>query len=224
VFKRIFILIMALGVGVVFTAETATVSRNKPDLSPGKKIYETNLCITCHGATGKGDGAAAAALTKKPRDFSDTVYMAREGMEKLRKSIALGGGSVGLSPLMTGFKGTLKDKQIDEVLDYLLTTFSGQGSAKFEEIINAAEKPDLSQGKKIYETNLCITCHGRHGQGRWSRRRSPDQKTAQLQRHGLHGQGRDGKATQVDSLGRRQRGLVSLDDGIQGHPQGQANR
>ena len=130
---------MALGLGVAFTAETAAVSKKKPDLSNGKKIYETSLCITCHGATGKGDGAAAAALTKKPRNFNDTVYMASEGMVKLRKSIALGGGSVGLSPLMTGFKGALKDKQIDEVLDYVLVTFSGKGSAKFDEAIKAAD-------------------------------------------------------------------------------------
>jgi mono/diheme cytochrome c family protein len=147
VFKKILIPIMALGVGVAFTAETAAVSKNKPDLSKGKKIYETSLCITCHGAKGKGDGAAAAALTKKPRNFNDTVYMASEGMVKLRKSIALGGGSVGLSPLMTGFKGALKDKQIDEVLDYILTTFSGKGSAKFDEIVKAAEKPKAEQKK-----------------------------------------------------------------------------
>lgn len=34
----------------------------------GKKVYATN-CAMCHGATGKGDGAAAATLVPKPRDL-----------------------------------------------------------------------------------------------------------------------------------------------------------
>jgi mono/diheme cytochrome c family protein len=35
----------------------------------GQQLFETN-CAMCHGAAGKGDGAAAVALTPKPRDFT----------------------------------------------------------------------------------------------------------------------------------------------------------
>jgi mono/diheme cytochrome c family protein len=35
----------------------------------GKKLAETN-CASCHGASGKGDGPAAAALTPKPADWT----------------------------------------------------------------------------------------------------------------------------------------------------------
>ena len=34
-----------------------------------KKTVETN-CVPCHGASGKGDGAAAAALPTKPADWT----------------------------------------------------------------------------------------------------------------------------------------------------------
>ena len=41
------------------------------DAAAGKAVYDgVGACASCHGATGKGDGAAAAALDPKPRDFS----------------------------------------------------------------------------------------------------------------------------------------------------------
>jgi mono/diheme cytochrome c family protein len=38
-------------------------------VAAGKKSADTN-CVTCHGASGKGDGVAAAALTPKPADWT----------------------------------------------------------------------------------------------------------------------------------------------------------
>ncbi|MDE3217567.1 MAG: cytochrome c, partial [Gemmatimonadota bacterium] len=38
-------------------------------LAQGKQLFAVN-CVMCHGAAGKGDGAAAVALTPKPRDFT----------------------------------------------------------------------------------------------------------------------------------------------------------
>ena len=38
-------------------------------VAAGKKSAETN-CVTCHGASGKGDGVAAAALNPKPADWT----------------------------------------------------------------------------------------------------------------------------------------------------------
>jgi mono/diheme cytochrome c family protein len=57
-------------------------------------------CTTCHGATGKGDGAAAAALNPKPRDFSLATWQASVTDEHIEKTILEGGQAVGLSMLM----------------------------------------------------------------------------------------------------------------------------
>ena len=44
-------------------------------VAAGKKSAETN-CVTCHGAGGKGDGVAAAALTPKPADWTSAKVKA----------------------------------------------------------------------------------------------------------------------------------------------------
>lgn len=41
-------------------------------IADGKDLF-TNMCASCHGAEGKGDGAGGATLNPKPRNFTDTV-------------------------------------------------------------------------------------------------------------------------------------------------------
>jgi hypothetical protein len=60
----------------------------------------TQRCTTCHGAGGKGDGAASAALTPKPRDFTLAAWQTSVTDEHIEKTILEGGQAVGLSMLM----------------------------------------------------------------------------------------------------------------------------
>lgn len=78
-----------------------------------------DLCASCHGARGRGDGAAAAALTPKPKDFTDCKTMAKESDETLFKIIKQGSQSVGRSPMMPSWGGALDDKQIRELVSYI---------------------------------------------------------------------------------------------------------
>lgn len=66
-----------------------------------KEAYDTR-CATCHGPSGKGDGAAAAALNPKPRNYGDKAWQATVTDEQIRKTIVQGGAAVGKSPLMPG--------------------------------------------------------------------------------------------------------------------------
>ncbi|HID45105.1 MAG TPA: cytochrome c [Chromatiaceae bacterium] len=45
------------------------------DAAAGKAIYDgKGACGSCHGATGAGDGAAAAALNPKPASFAAGIF------------------------------------------------------------------------------------------------------------------------------------------------------
>lgn len=57
-------------------------------------------CSTCHGQQGLGNGPAAAALTPKPRNYTDKSWQASITDEQLKQTIVGGGASVGKSPLM----------------------------------------------------------------------------------------------------------------------------
>jgi mono/diheme cytochrome c family protein len=55
-------------------APASEKAKKNPEKGPaavaaGKKSAETN-CVSCHGASGKGDGVAAAALNPKPADWT----------------------------------------------------------------------------------------------------------------------------------------------------------
>lgn len=47
----------------------AALAPTEESLEKGKTLFATN-CVACHGAQGRGDGPAAAALTPKPRNFT----------------------------------------------------------------------------------------------------------------------------------------------------------
>lgn len=85
----------ALGFGMVLGASSAAAD----DAAEAKTIYDSR-CTTCHGAAGKGDGAAAAALNPKPRDLSAAEWQSSVTDEHIEKIIVGGGPAVGKSPLM----------------------------------------------------------------------------------------------------------------------------
>lgn len=77
-------------------------------VAEAKQLFAT-LCVTCHGASGKGDGQAAASLNPKPRDYSDAAWQKSVKDEDIAKAIVEGGPGIGKSPLMPP-NPSLKDK------------------------------------------------------------------------------------------------------------------
>lgn len=99
-------------------AAAAAPADVKPDAAEGEKLYAT-YCASCHGPRGGGDGPAAAALDPKPAKHHDGTYMNALSNEHLFKVVKEGGASVGKSPLMAPWGGTLSDAQIWDVVAFM---------------------------------------------------------------------------------------------------------
>ena len=107
-------LIAVLAIGGSLLADAA----GKGDPAKGKEKYN-QICASCHGPSGKGDGPAAAALDPKPRNLSDAKYVSTISDEQLFKTVKEGGASVGKSPLMPAWGSVLSDNDIWNVIAYL---------------------------------------------------------------------------------------------------------
>jgi len=88
------------------------------DIDAGEKKFR-QLCSTCHGPAGGGDGPAAAGLNPKPRDLGDAGWQASVDDEHLRTVITKGGAAVGLSPLMTPFGGAVRGEDLENLVAFI---------------------------------------------------------------------------------------------------------
>jgi mono/diheme cytochrome c family protein len=86
-----------------------------------KNIFEMR-CVICHGQSGKGDGAGAASLDPKPRNYSDKAWQASVTDEDLKKVIVQGGAALKKSPVMPPNPDL---GQKPEVLDALVAMIRG---------------------------------------------------------------------------------------------------
>ena len=69
------------------------------DLKQAQEIF-AGRCTPCHGAQGRGDGPASAALTPKPRNFTDATWQGKVTDEHIERIVLYGGAAVGKSPAM----------------------------------------------------------------------------------------------------------------------------
>ena len=96
------------------------------DSSAGKAVYDgKGACAACHGATGAGDGVAAAALTPKPASFVtasfrfDTNGDGQPGSDSdIADVIKYGAAKYGGNVSMPG-RADLTDEEVSNLVAYI---------------------------------------------------------------------------------------------------------
>jgi mono/diheme cytochrome c family protein len=80
----------------------------------GKSLFEQK-CMICHGAGGKGDGPAAAALNKHPADFNKPELWQGDAAKKITDAVRNGRLPMPAFDLSTD--------EINAIIDYMEHTF-----------------------------------------------------------------------------------------------------
>lgn len=77
--------------------EVVAVPAQQPDFALAQQLYSTN-CAACHGASGMGDGAAAAGLQPAPTNFLDKQRHIQRSLFGLYNTITLGVNETAMRP------------------------------------------------------------------------------------------------------------------------------
>ena len=145
---------------------------NSAKNEPGRTLY-MKFCSQCHGEKGDGEGYAALHLRPRPRNFTTGKFKIRTTPngalpthEDLVNVIRRGMPYTSM-PAWPGFS----DKEVSDLADFV-TTFSPDFSnperaPKAVSFPSAprSSKESIDTGKKLYEDNGCIKCHGNAGRG-----------------------------------------------------------
>ena len=165
-------------VALVCAAPTGSVRAQAPDVGTdaqreaGKNLYG-KYCSQCHGEKGDGQGYATPHLYPVPRDFTTGKFKVRttpNGALPTHQDL--------INIIRRGMPYTsmpawpnLTDEEVSN-LAYYITSFSADFS-NAENIPKPMEFPSapsstnetIELGKKLYEENGCLKCHGTLGRG-----------------------------------------------------------
>ena len=136
----------------------------------GRQVFQ-NMCVPCHGRTGRGDGPWAEGMVDKPRNFRRGVFKFRSTPigklptdDDLRRTIRTGVSNTA----MPTFAGRLRDDEIDAVIVYLQhLSQRWDNPTNRVAAVPVPERParsDPDRGQILFKAT-CAACHGAEGKG-----------------------------------------------------------
>lgn len=108
--------VMRNGIGPEYAEKENPLAANEDNLHAGKALYEKH-CMSCHGVSGQGDGAAGKNLDPRPANIANFVNMPMATDGYLFWAISEGG--IPIQTAMPPFKTSLKEEEIWRIIIYL---------------------------------------------------------------------------------------------------------
>ncbi|MFN0251961.1 MAG: c-type cytochrome [Kofleriaceae bacterium] len=103
--------------------ETRSANPANTALRAEARAIYAGRCVPCHGASGRGDGPAGAALNPHPRNFTDKAWQSSVNVAYLEKVISRGGPAVGKSPLMPAQADLAQNPELLRALAHYIQDF-----------------------------------------------------------------------------------------------------
>jgi high-affinity iron transporter len=111
---------LVLAIALLGSASLAQADAASADVNVGKQKYD-QLCATCHGPTGAGDGPAGKALNPPARNLQAGDFKYGGTDQDLFDVISNGAASKGGSPLMAPWGSILSEQDRWAVVKYIRT-------------------------------------------------------------------------------------------------------
>ena len=118
-------------------ADLTTLAKNPALVAAGERVFQ-NTCIACHRQNAQGQ--------KMFPNLTDNDWKWGSSDTQIWHSIAKGRKAA-----MPGWGSDLKDAQIDDVTDYLISFNKGR--------LPFSSREDISSGRALFKQH-CVSCHG----------------------------------------------------------------
>jgi len=138
---------------------------------PGKVTYE-KWCSGCHGVDGRGDGAGAAFMLPRPRNFVQALYQirtTRSGSLPTDDDIlrVINEGMPGTA--MPGWRNALTQNERQDLVAYV-KSFSRFFETDQPDVLDLSAAPGrtdelVESGRRKFQELECWKCHGMAGRG-----------------------------------------------------------
>jgi mono/diheme cytochrome c family protein len=112
-----------------------TLSTPQSALATGKSLYE-QACVSCHGASGRGDGPAAASLGSKMPDWTNPGQLSQRSANDLFQVI-----NTGVAPAMPAYASKFSDDERMALADYVRTFSFASNTSSPQQVAAATPAP-----------------------------------------------------------------------------------
>lgn len=148
----------------------------------GAGIY-ANLCASCHGRYGRGDGPLAGNLQRPMPDFSDSAWLAFRTDDQIVKGLT----GVSHGPMAVAL--VLEESALRDAIAYI------------RRLSVPGKRVSLMQGRDIYNAT-CFVCHGQNGDGKGPATKNfPDPQPRDFTSPDFVIEGREAEIARIISIG-----------------------
>lgn len=114
-----------------FAELTNPLADDPEAIEAGKVLYD-DLCVSCHGPEGQGDGPAGEALEPKPANLADGMMMGELSDGYLFWRISKGGAMEPFNSAMPAWEASLTEEERWQLVRYI-RSLSGSSDVQGEE-------------------------------------------------------------------------------------------